>query len=151
MLRAGRNRIGLTPAQIEYCRRAWSVLCGDRDFELDVSDAPQGGTRTRFNEGRQLVFLGADAYPGDGLDANSRMSTLACLAHELAHFERFESGYDRPIELPDRLIDEAETCLRASFFPVLNRKDREDLVEDARDHLMDWLVKWQEEGTQNED
>jgi hypothetical protein len=34
-----------------------------------------------------MVYLGADALPGDGIDANARLSTLACLAHELAHVE----------------------------------------------------------------
>jgi hypothetical protein len=89
MLAAGRNQAGLTDKQIEYCLEAWAVLCADRPIALDISEASQNFSRTRFNEDQNLVFLGADAFPGEGVDANSRMSTLACLAHELAHAERF--------------------------------------------------------------
>jgi hypothetical protein len=46
-------------------------------------------------------------------------------------------------EKPDVLIDEAETSLRASFASILLMKDREDLVEDARDRLIEWLaIRW---------
>ena len=92
------------------------------------------------------MFLGADALPGDGLDANARLSTLACLAHEFAHAERFQMGYRRPADLPDVLLDEAETSLRASFTSLLSAKDREDLVEDARDRVIQWLALHQREG-----
>lgn len=68
------------------------------------------------------------------------MSVLACLAHELSHVERFERNYRRPIDMPDVLIDEAETGLNASFQIAINPKDREDLIEDARDRLTEWLV-----------
>ena len=77
---------------------------------------------------------------------NARLSTLACLAHELAHAERFQLGYRRPMGLPDVLLDEAETSLRASFTSILSPKDREDLVEDARDRLIQWLALRQQEG-----
>ena len=145
MLSAGRNRHGLRAGQIEYCQEAWAVLCGDEPVALDTSEAGQNGSRTRFNEDRNLVILGADAYPGEGVDANSRMSTLACLVHELAHVERYRAEYRRPVDLPDVLIDEAETSLRAAFTSVLSGKDREDLVEDARDRLIHWLALCQEE------
>ncbi len=74
------------------------------------------------------------------------MSTLACLAHELAHVERFQLGYRRLTALPDVLLDEAETSLRASFTSVVSSKDREDLVEDARDRLIQWLALLHQEG-----
>lgn len=150
MFTAGRNTIGLTERQIGYCREAWSILCGDRSIELDCSSAHEHSSKTRFNEDREKVYLGADAYPGDGSDANSRMSTLACLAHELAHADRFRAGYRRPAELPDVLVDEAETSLRASFTSVLRMKDREDLVEDARDRLIHWLDIRRQKGTNHE-
>jgi len=150
MLTAERNTPGLTNSQIGYCREAWSMLCGDRPVEFDCSAANQGSSRTRFNEAHEKVYLGADAYPGDGNDANSRMSTLACLAHELAHAERFQAGYRRPTELPDALVDEAETSLRASFSSVLRMKDREDLVEDARDRLIHWLFIRLKKGADDE-
>jgi len=49
-------------------------------------------SRTRFDEAQNIVFLGADALPGDGVDANAWLSTLACLAHELAHAEASSWG-----------------------------------------------------------
>lgn len=143
---AGRNEIGLTERQIAYCVEAWTVLCADRPIALDTSEAVQYASRTRFNEAQNTVFLGADALPGDGVDANARLSMLACLAHELAHAERFHLGYRRPTNLPDVLLDEAESSLRASFTSILSPKDREDLVEDARDRLIQWLALRQQEG-----
>ena len=92
------------------------------------------------------MFLGTDVVPGAGVDANARLSTLACLAHALAHAERFHLGYRRPTDLPAVLRDEAETSLRASLTSVLSPKDREDLVEDARDRLIQWLALRQQEG-----
>jgi hypothetical protein len=130
----------LSEQQIDKCIAAWAVLCGDHPRALDTSEAMEHGSRTRFVQDRQIVMLGADAYPGSGISANSRMSMLACLAHELAHAERFEVGYSRPFDAPDSFIDEAETSLRASFTSVLSPRDREDLVEDARDRLIDWLA-----------
>jgi hypothetical protein len=146
MITGGRNLVALTPTQIEYAMAVWSLLGADRPLELDISEATRYASRTRFSEDHHKVFLGADALPGDGLDANSRLSTLACLAHELAHAERFELGYRRPTELPDVLLDEAETSLRAAFTSLLRMKDREDLVEDARDRLIQWLANRQAEG-----
>lgn len=150
MLTAGRNRAGLTDTQIEYCVEVWTLLCGDVAIALDISEARQNSSRTRFNENQNKVFLGADAIPGNGVDANSRMSTLACLAHELAHVERYQLGYRRPTDLPDVLLDEAETSLRAAFTSILRRKNREDLVEDARDRLIQWLATHQRKGDQDE-
>src|SRR5712692_5701449 len=146
MLAAGRNQTGLTEQQIEYCLEAWTVLSADQPVELDTTEAPRTFSRTRFAEEQNKVFLGADAFPGEGVDANSRMSTLACLAHELAHAERFQLGYRRPTDLPDVLLDEAETSLRAAFTSILSPKDREDLVEDARDRLIQWLALRQQGG-----
>ena len=150
MLAAGRNQAGLTDTQIEYCLEVWEILRGDLPISLDISEARQNFSRTRFNEDQNKVFLGADAFPGDGVDANSRMSTLACLAHELAHVERFRLGYRRPTDLPDVLLDEAETSLRAAFTSILRKKNREDLVEDARDRLIQWLAMHQQEGGSDE-
>jgi len=143
---AGRNQIGLTEKQIAYCSEAWAVLCADQPIAFNTSEAVHYASRTRFHEAQNTVFLGADALPGDGVDANARLSTLACLAHEFAHVERFQMGYRRPIDLPDVLLDEAETSLRASFTSILSAKDREDLVEDARDRLIQWLALRQQEG-----
>ena len=123
-----------------------AIRRADQPIAFNTSGAVQYTSRTRFNEVQNTVFLGADALPGDGVDANARLSTLACLAHELAHAERFQMGYRRPTDLPDVLLDEAATSLRASFTSILSPKDREDLVEDARDRLIQWLARCQQEG-----
>lgn len=112
---------------------------------LDVTQAHQYGSRTTFREADNVVRLGADVQPGDGADANSRMSLLACLAHELAHARRYRLGYNRPTEMPHCLLDEAETSVDASFFKILRPTDREDLVEDGRDRLNHWLYLKEEE------
>jgi hypothetical protein len=125
---------------VDYCRQAWAVLCGEEHRQLITDEARVNGSKTRFVEDNVAVYLGSDAYPGEGFSANSRMSVLACLAHELSHLERFERGYRRPFDLPDLLIDEAETSLNASFHVTLSPKDREDLIEDARDRLTEWLA-----------
>jgi hypothetical protein len=135
-----RNSIGLTASQIESCLAAWEFLCGDNPRPIDVSEATRHWSRTRLDETRGLVILGADAYGGSGSSANSRMSLLACLAHELAHAVRKEKGFDRPLQPPDSYLDEAETSISASFESVLSRMERHDLVEDARDRLIDWLA-----------
>jgi hypothetical protein len=129
----------LTEQQIQRCVEAWELICGTA-CELDCSRAARHGSRTYFDESRVRVVLGADAYPGIGPMANARMSALACLVHEFSHWERYQLRYRRPVTAPDNLIDEAETSLRASFSALLSPRDREDLVEDARDRLNDWLA-----------
>jgi hypothetical protein len=135
-----RNLRGLSDREIEYCVLAWDILCGEDARILMLDNAGIDNSNTRFVEDLNVVYLGADAYPGEGFSANSRMSVLACLAHELSHAERFSRGYRRPLEMPDILIDEAEASLDASFHQALGSKDREDLREDARDRLTDWLA-----------
>lgn len=150
MFLGNRNKEGLSERQINYCVEAWQVLCGERQVTLSIEEATKYGSRTRFVEDKRALILGADAYPGVGPGANSRLSVLACLAHELSHFERLERGYSRPYEMPDALIDEAETSLNASFNLVLSRKEREDLVEDAKDRLIEWLSYKSNEEDSNE-
>src|SRR5262249_37244718 len=138
---AGRNQVGLSEEEVERCLLAWKILCGEKERALVIDAAHRHSSRTRFNETSGKVHLGADVKPSRGIEANSRMSVLACLAHELAHAERFEIGFQRPIEFPDNLIDEAETSLHASFMPVLSSIEREDLVEDARERLSQWFAE----------
>jgi hypothetical protein len=135
-----RNYIGLTEVQIGRCLAVWDALCGRYDRALDISEAAFHGSRTRYDEDRDAVILGANAYAGIGASANARMSMQACLAHELAHMLRAELGFDRPFTPPDVYLDEAETSIHASFFESVSPRDREDLVEDARDRLFDWLA-----------
>jgi|ERR1041384_7688542 hypothetical protein len=134
-----RNRHALTVEQIATRVLEWTALCGDDAVPLDLSEAAHSGTRTRFDENVGIVFLGANVLPGEGTDANSRMSALACLAHEFSHYERLKIGFARPYTLPDVLLDEAEASIAASFNPVITSRDRVDLVEDARDRLDHWL------------
>ena len=135
-----RNKVGLTERQIQSCVAAWNFLCGDNPRPLDVSEASRSGSRTRYDEEREIAILGADAYRGEGATANARMSVVACLAHELSHAVRKELGFQRPYHPPDSYLDEAETSIDASFRPLLSSVDRIDLVEDARDRLIDWLA-----------
>ncbi len=136
-----RNTEALAPEQIAHCQRAWALVTdGGLDVPLDVTRASTGCTLTAYNEAERTVYLGANALPHESaVTANARLSLLACLAHEYAHAERHSLRYGRPKVLPDMLLDEAETSIHASFHPVLRRKDREDLVEDARDRLTKWL------------
>jgi hypothetical protein len=145
MILVGRNQVGLTEREIRHCLETWNVLSGENKRDLNVTEASTHSSRKRFDEIKGVVYLGADVKPGIGIEANSRMSVFACLAHELAHLERFERGFQRPIDFPENLIDEAEASLHASFVSVLNPKDREDLIEDARDRLNQWFVEKHEE------
>lgn len=145
MILAGRNGVGLSEREIEQCIWAWELLCGTKERTLIVSEATRHSSRTYFEQTRNVVYLGADVKPGTGIEANARMSILASLAHELAHAERHELGFDRPVDFPELLIDEAETSLHASYISILSSKDREDLIEDARDRLNQWFLEMRTE------
>src|SRR5262245_16955942 len=93
MLPAGRNQIALTKRQIDNCLEVWSLLDGNSAASLVVTEASSHSSRTRFNEHHRAVYLGAVVMPGSGINPNSRLSMLACLAHELAHAQRFLLGY----------------------------------------------------------
>src|SRR5215210_8075073 len=103
MILAGRKGVGLTEREIEQCIWAWELLCGSKERALIVSEANRHSSRTYFDQPRNVVYLGADVKPGIGIEANARMSILACLAHELAHAERYELGFDRPVDFPEIL------------------------------------------------
>ncbi|MDM8549018.1 hypothetical protein QUF72_03025 [Desulfobacterales bacterium HSG2] len=150
-----RNQIGLTKEQIDQCKLIWKFLMGgDSDtghfddaklegmrIRLDTSEAHEDKSRTRFNEDRNIVILGADAFPGtDITDPNSQLSESACLIHELSHAQRYYLGFRRPCSpSADYHPDEAETSLHASFHSVLYPSDRLYLVEDAQKHIRSWL------------
>lgn len=146
MLGDRRNQEPLTDRQIEQCLLGWAEVCHDGSIGFDISEATQRGGRTRFVEVINKVVIGPNAFPGEALDANSRMSMLACLAHEFAHAERYNAGFRWPTDLPDVLIDEASASLTATFILALSPKDREDLVEDARDRLIQWLKMQRDKG-----
>lgn len=110
-----RNYIGLTDDQIDRCVRVWKAFGDETRWRLDTSEAGRHGSRTRYDEDRHVIVLGANAYSGVGSSANARMSMQACLAHELAHMLRAELGFRRPFVPPDVHLDEAETSIHASF------------------------------------
>lgn len=135
MLSSSRNQIGLLPRKIAACEAIWEYLGGKFRCPQDIQQAHDHGSRTRYSQTLKIVYLGADVEPGAGMEARVRMSEFACLAHELAHAERHQMGYDRPNLESATLIDEAETSLHASFMQQLNFTDRHDLIEDARDQI----------------
>jgi hypothetical protein len=134
-----RNNNGLNERQIQRCQAFWSVLGGTAVCELDISEATFAGSKTRFVAERNLVLLGSDAYPGSAPDPRSRMSMSACLAHELAHADRYRRDIRRPYEMPDYLVEEAEASIHGSFYVGLESVQRRILIEDARDQLDRWL------------
>jgi len=69
-----RNDRGLSDGEIEYCVLAWRILCGEDQRILILDEAGIDYSRTRFIEDTNVVYLGANAYPGEGFSANSRMS-----------------------------------------------------------------------------
>jgi len=139
LIKGQRGISGLSNNQIDRCKLIWKVLDGNVSCHLDCSEATTHGSKTRFNQPGNKVILGADVIPGKGTDSRSRMSEMACLAHELSHAERFSFGLDRDANIPHKLRDEAEASLHASWNIALSNKDRADLVEDARDLLIEWL------------
>ncbi len=138
MLSSSRNQRGLSESKIENCRAIWDYLDGNQVCLLIVFEAASHGSRTRFNQAANAVYLGADVEPGIGTEARVRMSEISCLAHELAHADRYRMGFNRTTNQPDVLLDEAEASLHASFMEALNAKERQDLVEDARTQIAAW-------------
>jgi len=145
LLKGRRGTKGLDDHRINHCKLIWEALGGSSICPLDCSEAKLHGSKTRFSQKKNIVFLGADVVPGLSADPRSRMSEMACLAHEMAHAERFSFGLDRDANLPHKLRDEAETSLHASWNILLNITDRNALIEDARDLIDEWL-----KGAENE-
>lgn len=141
MLSSSRNQRGLPQRKIAICEAIWELLGGNEVCPLDIREASEHGSRTRYNQTINAVYLRADVEPGVGTEARVRMSELACLAHELAHAERFRLGYDRPDTGTATLVDEAEASLHASFMQPLSSTDRHDLMEDARDQITMGLAR----------
>lgn len=134
-----RSKSGLSSRQIQNCIMEWEFLCDAVGMTVDlITDrAGENFSQTVYRESTHSVYLGANIFPGPGMSAGDRLSVMACLAHELAHADRHRRGFQRPLTLPDLHLDEAETSIHASFFAGLSQRDREDLIEHARDHLTD--------------
>ena len=138
MLSSSRNQRGLSESKIVNCQAIWEYLDGSQVCPLLVTEAAEHGSRTRFSQAINAVYLGSDVEPGIGAEPRVRMSEVSCLAHEMAHAERYRMGIDRTTDQPDVLLDEAETSLYASFVTPLSEKERIDLVEDARTQIAAW-------------
>ena len=143
-----RNREGLSDRDVENCQQVWVLLGGDVVCPLDVSSCRESGSKTAFVQaGFAYVRLGADVLPDRRINipdvavlARTWLSLTACLAHELAHAERYLMyKFDRTIESPDHFLDEAETSIHASHNSFIEETDRHILIEDARDCLQQWL------------
>ena len=150
MLSSSRNQRGLSEEKVENCQAIWEYLEGSRVCPLLVDEATEHGSRTRFHQAVNAVYLGADVEPGQGTEARVLMSEVSCLAHELAHAERFRMGIDRTVDRPDVFLDEAEASLYASFLVPLSEKERKDLVEDARTQIAAWQAATANRGTSHE-
>ncbi|MCP4699111.1 MAG: hypothetical protein GY862_20000 [Gammaproteobacteria bacterium] len=151
-----RNIHGLTQRQIENAIIHWKFITQPSSSDklaasalhefsvnLDVSNACKHGSKTVFLEDGNIVRLGADAYPGSNVvSANSVMSLLACLCHELSHAQRYHMGFRRDHY---DVRDEAETSIHASYMPFLSSTDRRHLVEDAKQRLDSWVEEESQE------
>jgi hypothetical protein len=62
-----RNHRGLTDREIEYCVLAWDYLCGENQRTLILDEVRIDHSSTRFVEDLNVVYLGANAYPGEGI------------------------------------------------------------------------------------
>ncbi|EHK4786527.1 hypothetical protein [Vibrio parahaemolyticus] len=151
-----RNQKGLDQAEIDRVNMMWefvsptsttrhetlesSILSGF-EVSLDLSNATVSGSKTVYSETTNTIRVGSDILPGVGPVgcANSLMSALACLCHELSHAHRFHMGFRRPIEGIDVNLDEAETSIHASYMPFLSPGERNHLVEDAQQRLDVWI------------
>jgi hypothetical protein len=150
-----RNIQGLDSTQIDHAKMCWEFISQETNDEsqtvdldvfknfkvdFDVSEAHKPGSKTAYLENKNMIRLGADAYPGYSMvnSANSIMSLLACLCHELSHAQRYHMGFRRPFTELDKNLDEAETSIHASYMPVLEQTDRKHLIEDAMQRLEIW-------------
>ena len=146
----GRKKTGLTKAQIKRCQYIWGDIGGNAYCKLVTKNATKHSSKTEYHPDSNVVVLGANAFPGQGIDANSRMSERACLAHELAHVQRAKMNIDRTCKLPDCLIEKAEASADAKFISNLSKRDRDDLIEDARERLGAWLSLTRKKGDEDE-
>jgi hypothetical protein len=129
----------LESRQIQLCEDFWEIIGGNEVCPLNVSRAHTDQSKTEFIPSLGIVYLGSDAYPGPSGDARSTMSMQSCLAHELAHAQRHFKGIERPFEMPDYLLEEAEASIHDSFVIALSPSQRSIMILDARDQLDRWL------------
>ncbi len=138
-----RNKAPLRQGHIKECKDTWAVLGGRRRGVRLVFDKSSKKFRTRYDYTKKVVYVGTDVLPLPSsmcLLPHSQLSILACLAHELAHAERHRMGIDRPFIGVGALIEEAEACLHAAFYPALSEEDRNTLYKCAQHILSEVLT-----------
>lgn len=137
-----RNRSPLRQGHIKECKDKWAVLGGRRRNVRIIFDHSSKKSHTRYDYARKVVFIGTDVLPLPSsmcLLPHSQLSILACLAHELAHAERHRMGISRPFDGIGALIEEAEACLHAAFYPALSDDDRATLHKCAQ-HILNEVL-----------
>ena len=113
-------------------------------------DEKHGG-RTRFEvrdaedgEDRKIgvIVVGPDIYPGLNVaNANSVMDPLPAVAHEITHYDRWNSGRELPHGYLED-IDEAMTSLQAACaFRGLSSLHIQQLISDALERLVAYIQK----------
>ena len=126
-----RNQNSLTEKQINNCID-YAVELGMPRERIAYRDTYWTG----YNPDYDILLIGTDAYPNPkSQTANGRLSYKAAIAHEvIGHRETSMRGTSRDKDDP---MDEAQASIRAArFSPGLLKKDRELLIQDARDRLL---------------
>ncbi|MBR0380835.1 MAG: minor capsid protein [Eubacterium sp.] len=126
-----RNQDSLTEKQINNCID-YAVELGMPRERIAYRDTYWTG----YNPDYDILLIGTDAYPNPkSQTANGRLSYKAAIAHEvIGHRETSMRGTSRDKDDP---MDEAQASIRAArFSPGLLKKDRELLIQDARDRLL---------------
>lgn len=131
-----RSTAALTESDIEKIRFCWEALGGDPGRLVIHSEA---GSRTCYSDTDRKAHIGADIFPGKGVDPNTTMGWQAAVAHELCHLERHDAGR----ALKSGHLDEAITDLEAYRYTLLKKGMKEELAADALQRL--YLLAKEEE------
>lgn len=147
----GRNQAPLSEHEV---RRASNTFLG---MDNKVNARYVGNTSTRFiagvdSEGQEYgeIVFSDDIYPGRGItNPNSALSLNGAVAHELAHYYRWQDKTELPHETFTHL-DEAMTSLEAAarFSSYLSPTDMQGLISDSLHRLRLFMVE-QEQQAEN--
>lgn len=147
----GRNQAPLSEHEV---RRASNTFLG---MDNKVNARYVENTSTRFiagvdSEGQEYgeIVFSDDIYPGRGIaNPNSALSLNGAVAHELAHYYRWQDKTELPHETFTHL-DEAMTSLEAAarFSSYLSPTDMQGLISDSLHRLRLFMVE-QEQQAEN--
>ena len=137
MTAENRNTRPLNNEEIKLCVNIWRNLDNGRKLaKIDTRRAKNANSETVFVPSTRTVILGANVFPHpNGTNPLQRLSVKACLAHEFAHADRQRLGINRPMKLPEYLIEESEASLHASFYGDLTNIDIDELRSLAFERL----------------